>query len=37
MASRIFLECPIWTVDQDFFGVGIATWTSRTVELYFRS
>ena len=30
------LECPIWTEDKDFFGVGIATWTSRTVELYFR-
>ena len=22
------LECPIWTEDADFFGAGVATWTT---------
>jgi hypothetical protein len=28
------LDCPIWTEDQDFFGSGVATWTTGTVEVY---
>jgi predicted nucleic acid-binding protein len=34
LAAALFLECPIWTEDRDFFGCGVSTWTSRTVELY---
>ncbi len=26
--------CPIWTEDTDFFGCGVATWTTDRVELY---
>lgn len=35
-AVALLLELPIWTEDQDFFGTGIATWTTDRVELYLR-
>jgi len=35
-ATSLLLSCPIWTEDQDFFGSGIATWTTANVELYLR-
>ena len=34
VAAALLLDCPIWTEDADFFGSGIATWTSSTVEIY---
>ena len=34
VALALGLECPIWTEDQDFFGIGIATWNTRNVEIY---
>ncbi|WP_245927344.1 PIN domain-containing protein [Aphanothece hegewaldii] len=34
VAVALMLECPIWTEDTDFFGTGIATWTSDRVYLY---
>jgi predicted nucleic acid-binding protein len=34
VAAALLLDCPIWTEDKDFFGAGVATWTSATVELY---
>jgi predicted nucleic acid-binding protein len=37
LALALHLECAIWTEDQDFFGTGIATWTSNTVERYLNS
>jgi len=36
MAVALLLDLPIWTEDQDFFGGGIATWTTDRVELYLR-
>jgi predicted nucleic acid-binding protein len=35
-ATSFLLDCGVWTEDQDFFGSGIATWTTRNVELYLR-
>lgn len=35
-AVALLLDLPIWTEDQDFFGSGIATWTTDRVELYLR-
>ena len=35
-ATALLLDCPIWTEDQDFFGSGLATWTTSNVELYLR-
>ena len=36
VAVALLLEMPIWTEDQDFFGSGVATWTSDRVELYLQ-
>ncbi len=36
VATSLLLDCPIWTEDRDFFGTGVATWTSQTVEFYLR-
>ena len=35
LALALRLECPIWTEDTDFFGTGVAVWTSDRVELFF--
>jgi predicted nucleic acid-binding protein len=35
LACALLLQCPIWTEDRDFFGTGVATWTTALVELYF--
>jgi predicted nucleic acid-binding protein len=36
VATALLFNAPIWTEDKDFFGIGIATWTSNGVELYLR-
>jgi predicted nucleic acid-binding protein len=36
VAVALLLDVPIWTEDQDFFGSGVATWTTDRVELYLR-
>ena len=37
LASALAIGCPIWTEDADFFGCGVATWTSGSVEMFLRS
>jgi len=37
VATALALQSPIWTEDQDFFGTGIATWTTDRVHLYLDS
>jgi predicted nucleic acid-binding protein len=37
LACALLLGCPVWTEDRDFFGTGIATWTTALVELYFTT
>jgi len=34
LAAALTLGCPIWTEDTDFFGCGVATWTTDRIELY---
>ena len=34
LACALFLKCPVWTEDADFFGTGVATWTTSRVKLY---
>ena len=34
LACALLLDCPVWTEDADFFGTGVATWTTATVRLY---
>ncbi|MEX2431321.1 MAG: PIN domain-containing protein [Dehalococcoidia bacterium] len=34
LALALRLNCPIWTEDADFFGSGVATWTTDRVEMF---
>ncbi|MEW5839097.1 MAG: PIN domain-containing protein [Pseudomonadota bacterium] len=34
LAAAMLLDCPVWTEDKDFFGSGVATWTTATVPIY---
>ncbi|HEV2963038.1 MAG TPA: PIN domain-containing protein [Candidatus Angelobacter sp.] len=36
LAAALALDCPIWTEDTDFFGCGVATWTSDRVRMFLR-
>ncbi len=36
VATALFLKSPVWTEDRDFFGSGVSTWKSETIELYLR-
>ena len=36
LAAALALNCPIWTEDTDFFGCGVATWTTDRVEIFFN-
>lgn len=36
VATALLLDLPIWTEDQDFFGSGMAIWTTDRVGLYFQ-
>ena len=37
LAAALQFDCPVWTEDSDFFGSGVATWTTDTVELYLNA
>jgi len=37
VATALLLNAPIWTEDRDFFGSGIATWTTDRIEIYLRN
>jgi predicted nucleic acid-binding protein len=37
VATALLLRSPVWTEDRDFFGSGVSTWTSETIELYLRN
>lgn len=34
LATALALECPIWTEDTDFFGCGVAIWTSNSIDIF---
>jgi predicted nucleic acid-binding protein len=34
LACALVLDCPVWTEDQDFFGAGVATWTTDRISIY---
>ena len=36
VAVALLLDLPIWSEDQDFFGSGVATWTTDRIELYLK-
>mgnify|MGYP001618389433 FL=1 len=35
LAAALSLACPIWTQDTDFFGTGVATWSTEHIEDFF--
>jgi predicted nucleic acid-binding protein len=37
LATALALSCPIWTEDTDFFGTGIAVWTSDRIEIFLQA
>jgi predicted nucleic acid-binding protein len=36
LATALGLGAAIWSEDQDFFGTGVAVWTTRHVEIYLK-
>ncbi len=36
LAAALAFDCPIWTEDTDFFGCGVATWTTDRVQMFLR-
>lgn len=34
LACAMAIGCPVWTEDTDFFGTGVATWTTDRIALY---
>ena len=36
LAAALAIGCPIWTEDTDFFGCGVAVWTTGRIEKYLR-
>jgi len=36
LATCLLLNAPFWTEDRDFFGCGLATWTTNNVGIYLR-
>ena len=37
LAAALGLTCPVWTEDADFFGTGIAVWTTDRVEIFLKA
>jgi predicted nucleic acid-binding protein len=36
LAASLGLACALWTEDADFFGVGVAVWTTSRVEIFLK-
>ncbi|HUI42344.1 MAG TPA: PIN domain-containing protein [Terriglobia bacterium] len=37
LATALGMACAVWSEDSDFFGTGIAVWTTNRVEIYLRA
>ena len=37
LACALAIGCPVWTEDADFFGTGVAIWTTDRIEVYFTT
>lgn len=37
LATALALTCAIWTEDTDFFGIGIAVWTTSRIEIFLEA
>jgi predicted nucleic acid-binding protein len=36
LAAALALSCAIWTEDTDFFGAGVAVWSSDRIEIFLK-
>jgi predicted nucleic acid-binding protein len=36
LATALGLACPVWTEDADFFGTGVAVWTTNRIEIFLQ-
>jgi predicted nucleic acid-binding protein len=36
LATALALACPVWTEDEDFFGTGVAVWTTNRIEIFLK-
>jgi predicted nucleic acid-binding protein len=36
LATALGLACPVWTEDADFFGTGVAVWTTSRIEIFLK-
>jgi predicted nucleic acid-binding protein len=37
LATALGLVCPVWTEDPDFFGTGVAAWTTNHIEIFLEA
>jgi predicted nucleic acid-binding protein len=37
LATALALGCAIWTEDTDFFGTGVAVWTTNRIEIFLKA
>lgn len=37
LAAALALSCGVWTEDSDFFGTGIAVWTTSNIEIFLEA
>jgi hypothetical protein len=37
LATALALASPVWTEDADFFGTGVAVWTTNRIELFLET
>jgi hypothetical protein len=37
MAIALGFDCDVWSEDQDFFGTGVAVWTTNRIEILLKS
>jgi predicted nucleic acid-binding protein len=37
LATALALNCAVWTEDTDFFGTGVAVWTSNRIEIFLKA
>jgi len=36
LATALGLTCAVWTEDADFFGTGVAVWTTNRIEIFLK-
>ena len=37
LALALHFDCPLWTEDKDFFGCGVAVWTTKRIQYFLEN